>query len=460
MNKEINFKKITSKYEKDVIKTTKDFVAIKSVYDESTIDNKNPFGKGVSDALSFFYKLASSDGFSCTNYDNKIVEAIIGKGDKNITIMAHADVVPEGNGWTSNPYEVRETKTTLFGRGVADDKGPCMAAYYALKALKDNHLLGKYKVRFLVGGNEERGSACMTHYFQVLKKEQPTFGFSPDSNFPLIYAEKGIFNFTVSKECSIPGVISIEGGVASNAVIDRCVVKFALDSEIVPFIVENYPNADILTRDDVVNVTFKGVAAHGSTPQLGVNAAMIAFDAIHKYTKNKTLETIIKRYTDVYGIGINAYANSKDMHKNSSNVGIVSYKNGVLSFIVNFRFVNGCDPEQLKKNIKEANKGFKVEFGDVLPILYIPKNSPLVKTLMHAYVAETGDTTSKPLAIGGGTYAKEASNTIAFGCEFPGYDPHMHGADECIEKEHLFKGMAIYARAIYELGQLIDENKI
>ena len=44
----------------------------------------------------------------------------------------------------------------------------------------------------LIGGNEERGSACLEHYFHKLNKPYPKYGFTPDGDFPLIYGEKGI----------------------------------------------------------------------------------------------------------------------------------------------------------------------------------------------------------------------------------------------------------------------------
>ena len=205
------YEKITSKYEKDLISSLSKFVAINSVYDESSVSEKHPFGQGVSNALDFIGALARKDGFKVTNYDNKVVEILCGEGEKNLTIMAHADVVPAGTGWDQNPFEVVDKKGVLFGRGVADDKGPLLASYYALLALRNNKMLGKYRVRFLVGGNEERGSLCMEHYFHTLKKEQPTLGFSPDSDFPLIFAEKGIMNFeTKVTNINIPSLISID----------------------------------------------------------------------------------------------------------------------------------------------------------------------------------------------------------------------------------------------------------
>ena len=235
--KKTEYDKITSKFGKELMKSLTEFVSINSVYDESTVSEEHPFGVGVSRALNYIAELAEKDGFEVTNYGNKVVEIIYGRGKKNLTILAHADVVPAASGWDQNPFELVEKKGgILCARGVADDKGPLLATYYALKALRQNGLLGGYQIRFIVGGNEESGSLGVYHYFHELKKAQPTLGFSPDSDFPLIFAEKGIITFEISKKIAIPGVLSIRGGVASNAVIEKCDVRHELDNKFLNFV--------------------------------------------------------------------------------------------------------------------------------------------------------------------------------------------------------------------------------
>ena len=197
MEKTKFYQELVKPYQEEMMKSLKEFIAIDSVYDENSKDEANPFGKGVSKALQYIENLARTDGFIVNNYDNMVVEILTNELEPNVTIMAHADVVPTGTGWPQDPFELTEKGDFLYARGVADDKGPALAAYYGLKALRDNNLLGNYQVRFLVGGNEERGSACMEHYFHTLKKKQPTYGFSPDSAYPLTYAEKGIGGFIV-----------------------------------------------------------------------------------------------------------------------------------------------------------------------------------------------------------------------------------------------------------------------
>ena len=454
------YDKLTAKYQKDLLKSLGEFVAINSAYDASTANDTNPFGAGVSDALNYIANLARQDGFEVTNYDNKVVEIIYGRGNKNLTIMAHADVVPAGDGWIDPPFKMVEKKGVLYGRGVSDDKGPLLATYYALKALRDDGRLGGYEIRFLVGGNEESGSLCMEHYFNVLKKKQPTLGFSPDSDFPLIYAEKGIVNFAVNAKVNIPGLISLNGGTARNAVIDKCVLSMELDVNFIHYITEHYRRneAVIHTEDDVTTVTFMGKAAHGAHPENGINAGMMALKTLAEYSKDPTLKRLVKLYEPLDGKGYGCGQSSREMGHNSSNLGIVSYKDGVLTLNVNFRFVNGCEEKEMIAKIKEANKGFSVKIEGTDPILFYAKDSVLVKTLLKAYQDETGDLESEPLAIGGGTYAKTADNVIAFGMQFPGFDSLMHSPGEMTKKDDLFKAMSIYARAIEELGEVLKQN--
>ena len=458
--KKTSYDKLTAKYQKPLLKSLEEFVAINSTYDQITVNETNPFGAGVSDALNYITNLARKDGFEVTNYDNKVVEIIYGRGKKNLTIMAHADVVPAGDGWIDPPFQMVEKKGVLYGRGVSDDKGPLLATYYALKALRDEGMLGGYEIRFLVGGNEESGSLCMHHYFDVLKKKQPTLGFSPDSDFPLIYAEKGIINFSVKAKVEVPGLISIKGGTASNAVIDRCELKHDIDLNFLKYIMEHYHRTEavILTKDDVTTVTFIGKAAHGAHPENGVNAGMMALKAIAEFSKNETLLRLVKMYEPLDGKGYGCSASNKAMGTNSSNVGLISYKDGVLELTVNFRYINTCEYKELVAAIKEANKGFEVKNEGTSPLLFFPQDSVLIKTLMKAYQDETGDLESKPLAIGGGTYAKCADNVVAFGMQFPGFDSLMHSPGEMTKKEDLFKAMSIYARAIYDLGEVLKQK--
>lgn len=448
---------ITAQYHNGLVENLRKFVAIKSVYDEETVSKTDPFGKGVSDALNFIAKLGEQDGFTVTNYANKVVEIISGEG-KNITIMAHADVVPEGTGWSHDPYQMKETDGVLTGRGVADDKGPLLAAYYAMKAIRDNHLQGDYQIRFIVGGNEESGSAGVEYYFNKLKKPQPDFGFSPDAEYPLIFAEKGIINFEVKKKLTIKHVHSIHGGLASNSVIEKCVVVMDYDQDFARFLNDHKYDVDCERDGENMIVTFNGKAAHGSTPEEGFNAGMAAIKALGNYYTHKDLLQLYGAYSNLQGYGLEAFGQSEEMGHNTLNVGIINWENNQFSMIVNFRHVDKVKADDMKYAIKEHSKPFTVTFLGESKLLFYPKESVLIQTLMKSYQDETGDKKSTPKAIGGGTYAKEADNVVAFGAEFPGWNSKMHSAGEQVKKADLFKSVSIYANAIAALGKKLEER--
>ncbi len=455
MEKTKFYQELVKPYQEEMMKSLKEFIAIDSVYDEETRSEMDPFGKGVSKALQYIENLANKDGFIVKNYDNMVVEILTNDLEPNVTIMAHADVVPTGTGWPQDPFELTEKGDFLYARGVADDKGPLLSCYYGLKALRDNNLLGNYQVRFLVGGNEERGSACMEHYFQTLKKKQPTYGFSPDSAYPLTYAEKGIGGFLVKKDIDLPEVVSIKGGVASNSVIEKCEVLMKEDLNFIAYLNNNEVDFSYLAKGEQMLLTFNGLAAHGSVPWMGKNAAMEAVKQLGNYYKNADLQLLYKLYSPLRGEGVNAAAHSEDMGDNSLNVGLFSLENGKLEMVVNFRHVETVTSEQMMKNIIEASKPFEVVNGGFSPVLYYPKDHPLIKTLLRVYQEETGDLETPIIASGGGTYAKEADNVVAFGMEYPGHDPKMHGVNENTKKSYLFESMGIFAHAIIELGKLI-----
>lgn len=447
------YQELVKPYQAQLMQSLKEFVAIDSVYDESTVDAQNPFGKGVSKALQYIENLARKDGFIVTNYDNKIVEILTNNEEKNIAILAHADIVPVGTGWPQDPFTVLEKDGTVYGRGVADDKGPLLSAYYGLKALRDNNLLGNYQVRFLVGGNEESGSLCMEHYFHTLKKKQPTLGFSPDSAYPLTYAEKGIIGFAVRKQINFPELISLEGGVASNSVIEKCEVLLKEDLNLISYLNDLDVDYSYIAQAEQMLLTFHGLAAHGSVPWMGKNAALIAIKHLGEYYKNEDFINLYRLYSEPRGEGVNAAANSDNMGTNSLNVGLISIKNKQLEMIVNYRHVETVTAEQMINNIKEASKPFEIEVLGISPLLFYPKDHKLIQTLLRVYQEETGDLETPIIASGGGTYAKEADNVVAFGMEYPGYDCVMHGVNERTEVEYLYQSMGIYAHAIVELGK-------
>ncbi len=447
----MNYYSLMKPYRQEMVDKLMEFLKIPSVLDEKGATKEMPFGKDVDAALKYIGKLGEELGFSVDYCDGYATELTIGSGDKLISIFAHADVVPATGTWKYGPFEPTIEKNKLYARGSSDDKGPLIASLYAVKALVDKGIVNGYRVRLVVGGDEESGSRCLIHYFEDLHKENPTFGFTPDSDFPLIYGEKGITDFHTRLKIDIPHVKSIKGGVASNAVCDKVSITMDKDEEFIKYLDEKKIKYEINNED----IIFIGKAVHGSTPELGINAGLITLNALGDFYKIESIKNISEKLTETSGKLFNGYSHSKLLGDTTYCVGIIEYKNGELYFTVNFRYNELVDPSVFMKNMDEQLGTTSTTHGSSKVLLYDP-NCKMVKAMMKAYRSEAHDRT-KPLTTGGGTYAKHAANTVAFGAQFPHAEFTMHEPNEYINLDDLFMSSVIYAHAIKLLGEL-DEN--
>ena len=452
----IDFKKLVKPYQNVSIKNLQKWIQIDSVYDESTKTEEKPFGQGVYNALDFIATLAESEGFNVDRCDNYCTEISFGEGDL-IAIYAHADVVPVSGKWDYEPFGGEIVDEIMYGRGTSDDKGPALAAFYALKALKDNKLIDGYKVSLVIGGNEESGSKCLEHYFHKLNKPYPKYGFTPDGDFPLIYGEKGITGFMHNLDIKRDEIISIKGGVALNSVIDevRCVLKhdFKLSEACERFFSLVNIRYHYLPGQELDEIVVYGKSSHGSLPHLGINAALYLLKFLGWYYHDDYLSTIASWYLDPNGRIFDCYYNGEHLHETTYNVGLINFEAGKLTLVINFRYPENCDPREVEKKMNQKNLGQIKFFGYGQPLLLDPK-SQMIQTLYKVYQEETGDYSTPIMTIGGGTYARESKNTIAFGSHFPGREDNIHSPNEKIHLEDYLSSQSIYARAIYELGKL------
>lgn len=456
----MDYKKICKKYERETISNLQKWIRIPSIYDENTVSENKPFGEEVYNALDFIASLALEKGFNVDRCDGYCTEISFGEG-KQIGIYAHADVVPVSGSWDHEPFSGDIENGLMYGRGTSDDKGPAMAAFYALCALKDNNLIDGYKVKLVIGGNEERGSTCLEYYFNELKKEYPTYGFTPDGEFPLIYGEKGIANYKVECDVKYPSYIKeIKGGVVANSVIDEAYAILNTNRKLQEM-ASIYFNATGCSyeienlSDNMYKLIVHGLAAHGSTPNLGINAALVLLRFLSIYYGDVSLDTLPHYYFDGNGKNLSTYYESELLHETTYNLGLIEYKDNKLTYVVNFRYPENVDVKRVIAKLNKLGIG-KHELLSVSKPLLMDPNSEMVKALIDVYQKETGDYESKAMTIGGGTYAKESKNTLAFGSHFPGRDDRIHNSNETIHIEDLLTSISIYAHAIDRLGRLCD----
>ena len=64
-----------------------------------------PYGKEVDEALEYTLNLCRTLGMKTVKIPGKTAWAEIGQGDEMIAVVPHLDVVPAGEGWTTDPFE-------------------------------------------------------------------------------------------------------------------------------------------------------------------------------------------------------------------------------------------------------------------------------------------------------------------------------------------------------------------
>lgn len=449
----MNLKELLSSYKKEALENLQSWIRINSIYDESTISKGKPFGEGVYNALEFIARLAEEKGFEVDRCDGYCTEIKCGQGDKIIGVYAHADVVPVSGNWKYPPFSATIEDDVLFGRGTSDDKGPAMAAFYALLALKENGLIkDDYQVRLVIGGNEERGSACLEYYFHKLHKPYCNYGFTPDGEFPLIYGEKGISNYQTKGKLNIEEVIYIDAGVVANSVIDKAEALLKTKDGIEEYLVSAGYKYLLEDKAEGYLLTIFGKVAHGSLPQEGVNAGLQLLDVLGEVFNINEFKSLVASYKDPSGKTLGEYYHSDLLNDTTYNVGLINYSEDSFMMVVNFRYGENVDPLKVISSINNKLP-FETTVITATESLCFDPNSSWIQSLLRAYQEESGDYESKIMTIGGGTYAKECRNTVAFGSAFPGSHDNIHDADEHITLNDFYTSMPIYAKAILALGE-------
>ena len=457
------------------IETLQDLVSIKSVVSDPVTTREGelfPFGEGVQDAFACFLKKAKELGFETQNIDNYGGHVDFGQGTETVGILGHLDVVPEGEGWSFAPYSAAVSDGYIYGRGTLDDKGPMVAALYAMKALKDVGYEPAKKVRLIVGLDEETEWKGMEYYFA--RQPMPDYGFTPDADFPALNGEKGMMVFEIARKLPKQSggltLRSLNGGSATNMVAEKARAVVNSDSSETYSQIKELAAAFRTERGFKVNtkgvgksleITVEGKSAHGAYPQAGVNAISVMMEFLGNLNFSSDELNVFfdfyRRYIgfDVNGKNLGCGFEDAQSGKLTLNVGLVHYDKGSITLNINVRYPVTVTEEQVYEGIlptlNEYDMGLIKVSGK--PPVYMAPDSPMIKTLVGIYQKHTGDTESKPIVIGGGTYAKAAKNIIAFGGIFPGDEDRMHQKDERISIDRFMTMTKIYAEAIYQLTQ-------
>lgn len=457
--------------QENMIKHLQELIQIPSVYSES----KNPlmpFGENANKALEYMLNLGKQLGFKTKNVDGYCGYIEFGEGKEMVGIIGHLDVVPSGDNWTYPPFSGTVFDNKIYGRGAIDDKGPVVASLYAMKYVLDNCKVNK-RVRLILGLNEENDWKCMDYY--KAHEEAPSIGFSPDADFPCIYAEKSIltpyFSMDYSENSSPISIKELDCNQnAINVVPKIChvVLKIAPSLSMNDFIknikeICNNYDFEIDTyklNDEEVKLTAHGIGAHAAHPDLGINAisrlVIILNDLFKAYTITNPLFDFFANYINTEYDGKSLGMNYKDESGSLTlNVGDISLENGILKIGLNLRIPIHTPIEEVENKFLTVLADYpKITYtkSSSKPGLYIPKDNYLVKTLCDIY-NEEANSYLEPIAIGGATYARAFDNCISFGANLPGQKDMCHQTDEFISIDNLLFACKVYTKAICELGK-------
>ena len=420
----------------------RELVAVPSV--QGKAEEGAPFGNGPAKALEIMLDKCREYGFSVENVENYAGSADFGE-DPQLGILSHLDVVPEGTGWQGDPFTLRIEDGKLIGRGTCDDKGPAVAALFALRAVKELGIPLKKGVRLIFGTNEENGSADLAYYRQ--KKALPPMVFTPDGEYPVINAEKGRVCVKFSAKFIMHeyfleqahNLLSVKGGTAINAVPESCDFKMGIPDEGTP---------------SMIMATVPGKSAHASTPEKGDNAITKYLAGIGKFVTDPPLDKLAELFphgeTNGKSCGI---ALSDDISGETTCV--LSQLNtipGAVTGAVDIRFPVSYKAEQVSSEIVKRleNAGFTVDSLECSEPHLTDGSSEFVQALLRVYERVTGEK-GRCISTGGGTYVHDIEGGVAFGAEFPGHDGNMHAAEEFKTEEDLLKNAELMAEAIVEI---------
>ena len=415
-----------------------------------------PFGTDIRKMLELAMKDCEDSGFAVRNFDGYACDATLGDGKDPIAVLGHLDVVPVGDGWTREPFGAELEGSRLYGRGSNDDKGPVIAALYAMRAIRACGVPLKRSIRLILGCDEECDWGCMDYY--AAHTEMPETGFSPDASFPLINTEKALIHCSLRFPAAASGlkILQMATGERPNVIAGESQALLEGGEELVQrihaFADKTGLSYHAAKTDRGVWVTATGIAGHAAMPEGRRSAIGMMLLLLRELGAEGGIALLADRIgLETDGASLGCACSDAVSGALTNNMGILRLEDGEWYATLDFRCPVEADLQELIRTVKRSLPGIQVTADTVKPAHHVPADSELVRELLAAYEEESG-LKGEAMAIGGGTYAKVLRQGVAFGALFPDEEELAHLADEYQDVDRLVMAARIYANAMLRLA--------
>ncbi|WP_035372855.1 dipeptidase [Pseudoduganella violaceinigra] len=462
-------------YGEKVIDSLASMVSFNTVADEKVPFNMSPQHIGFK---RFIKQEAAHLGLDFNDFGHVMVVGL-GQGKERIGVITHGDVQPVDPGkWKQSPFKLDRSSEPglLLGRGTEDDKGPIATAMYAMKAIKDRNVPLKKRIELYIYMAEESDWAPLEAFLKT--HTPPQTNITIDAEYPAVTAEKGwgalrvtLPNFGAAVGSS-PTVERFTGGFFDSQIPEdaRAVIDNA-DAELEAAIRARASRQRGMSyhyswQGKRLVIAAKGLSAHSSKPEDGVNAIAMLADALAvQQWHSSQAGMMVDFVNDMIGTGFQgekfgkiAYADEFMGPMTVSPTTLKPTEEGLVLGI-NLRRPRGKTTAELTTEINAAFDAWKEQNQSRATLAaqigepWVQDNAPQLPTLMKVFSHYTGIKDPQPVAIGGGTNSRLFPHAVSFGPAMPGKVYTGHSEHEFITEKQLMLNLEMYTAVLVELAK-------
>ena len=456
-------------------------VEINSV--RSKAEDGAPYGAESRAVLSLAQSMFEERGFNVDVFEDMMIIVSYGPSPPILGILTHLDIVAAGEGWELDPLKITIRDGNIYGRGVIDNKGPSVAAMYALSCVRDLFPNLNHGVQIILGSGEETGFDDVTQYLK--KNTPPPNVFTPDAEYPVVNIEKGrfmpVFGAKWERDPTLPRIVSITGGKTPNVLPNHSEAtiegisfedaavfckKFSEKTDAKISVTKGSAGQARINGGNsgepspcIVTITAEGVAAHASLPERGNNAqtALIEMLVAMPFAKSDGFEYLCKLnrlfpHGDNHGTSLGIDMSDKETGRITVNFGVLRFSDLEFSGTFDSRTPACADDVSIFDMTRTAleREGIDITYHEITGCHHTPEETDFVQKLLNIYEEYTGQP-GKCTSMGGLTYVHDIPGGVAFGCAMPGDDNKAHGVNEYINKEQLITAAKMFTQAIIDM---------